>query len=539
MGTRRWSLDRPELVPPRLKEYLGPRADYVDFLVAYVKELAVGDPLLEGRTTRMGAPSYDRQMLLAVWLYGLRLGVTSTRKLEEACRYRTDFMYLTGREQPDHSTLWLFFKEYGPRFRDVLKRLIAVLRKVSLVRGDAVLIDGTTIASKGSRHKIRGVSELEASLAKLDRELGSALEKAGEGEEEEALVAPEAGSQEALREQIRAALAEEREREELDIKKVCLTDPESAILRFKDYGSGPGYNVQMATDADEGIVLSVEATTDKTDYHQLARQTTQAAEILGENPRAVVGDAGYHVADELAEVEKMGIKVFCPQKANASNQSSDPFSAQYFVYDEARAILICPAGKELKHAGIKEKKTGRTRVTLINIFKAGSQCLECPNFGICTKCKKGRQVKRQLNNDASMRTQERNQTEEGQGVIRKRRRIEHRFSHLKNRMNIRRVWMTGRAKVTQFLTLAAIAMNLDIAFAKSRLTQKGRKQSAPLRELQEPLCGAPESTTKGVRAVQRALFVLLVQWAAILAPLRSRRTTQRYTGSLEYRLAST
>lgn len=464
MGTRRWGLDNPELVPSRLKDYLKAKAPFIDFLVAFVCELAVGDPRLETRMTRMGAPSYDRRMLLAVWLYGLRLGITSSRKLEEACLYRMDFMYLTGREQPDHSTLWGFFNEYGPELKGVLKRMIGILRSLSLVQGNSVLIDGTTMSSKGSRHKIRRVKDLEKTLKELESQVGSALERASEGEAEEELEAPESDSREALREQIRAALAADSKRDELPAERVCTSDPESIVLRYKDYGSGPGYNVQVGADAETGMILSVEATTDKSDTHQLVRQTRNAAEMLGAQPRVVVADAGYHVADELAEAEALGVEVFCPEKKKANDEPDNPFSAQHFVYDETRKTLICPAGKELKLQMVKSEPAGRNRTTSFELFRAGVQCRKCPHFGQCTKSPSGRQVKRVLNQGASKRTIERNGTERGQIELGRRRRIEHRFAEIKQQMGIRRVLASGIQKTTHFLTLVAMASNLGRAF---------------------------------------------------------------------------
>ena len=48
-------------------------------------------------------------MLFKVMVYGYQCGIYSSRKLEEACRYRVDFMWLLEENSaPDHTTLARF-----------------------------------------------------------------------------------------------------------------------------------------------------------------------------------------------------------------------------------------------------------------------------------------------------------------------------------------------------------------------------------------------------------------------------------------------
>lgn len=51
----------------------------------------------------------DPRVLFKVMAYGYQCGIYSSRKLEEACRYRVDFMWLLEEEPvPDHTTLARF-----------------------------------------------------------------------------------------------------------------------------------------------------------------------------------------------------------------------------------------------------------------------------------------------------------------------------------------------------------------------------------------------------------------------------------------------
>ena len=63
----------------------------------------------------------DPRVLFKVLVYGYQSGIYSSRKLEEACQYRIDFMWLLGeRKAPDHTT---FARFRSGRCKDALEDL--------------------------------------------------------------------------------------------------------------------------------------------------------------------------------------------------------------------------------------------------------------------------------------------------------------------------------------------------------------------------------------------------------------------------------
>ena len=87
-------------------------------------------------------------------MYGYLCGIYSSRKLEEACRYRVDFMWLLGDEKaPDHSTLARF---RTGRCREALEGLFYQLVKRLEAMGETdhrtVFVDGTKLESRAGRY---------------------------------------------------------------------------------------------------------------------------------------------------------------------------------------------------------------------------------------------------------------------------------------------------------------------------------------------------------------------------------------------------
>ena len=85
----------PENAPVRLTSAQLEELDYEKLYRAYSPR---------GRKSKV-----DPRVMFKVMVYGYQCGIYSSRKLEEACRYRIDFMWLLGDEQvPDHATFARF-----------------------------------------------------------------------------------------------------------------------------------------------------------------------------------------------------------------------------------------------------------------------------------------------------------------------------------------------------------------------------------------------------------------------------------------------
>ncbi len=82
----------PENAPVRLTRAQLEELDYRKLYEAYSSK---------GRKSKV-----DPSVLFQVIAYAYQCGIYTSRKIEEACRYRVDFLWLLdGKEAPDHATL--------------------------------------------------------------------------------------------------------------------------------------------------------------------------------------------------------------------------------------------------------------------------------------------------------------------------------------------------------------------------------------------------------------------------------------------------
>ena len=86
----------------------------------------------------------DPRVLFKVMAYGYQCGIYSSRKLEEACRYRVDFMWLLEEEPvPDHTTLARFRTgRCTEAVEDLFYQYVAHLEQQGETDHETVFVDG-------------------------------------------------------------------------------------------------------------------------------------------------------------------------------------------------------------------------------------------------------------------------------------------------------------------------------------------------------------------------------------------------------------
>ena len=113
------------LFPPCLEDWI-PADHPARFLREFVESLDLKSLGFQEGESEEGRPHYGVDLLLKVWLYGYFVKLRSSRQLEWGCRENVALIWLTGRHEPDHNTLWRFWRDHKKALRKVFGQAVEV-----------------------------------------------------------------------------------------------------------------------------------------------------------------------------------------------------------------------------------------------------------------------------------------------------------------------------------------------------------------------------------------------------------------------------
>ena len=126
-----------------------------------------------------------------------------------------------------------------------------------------------------------------------------------------------------------------------------------ASLTPRPMGVGNGrkphsYNLQTVVDAETGLIVHHEITTEPTDNRLLYPMAKATKTILGVESLMVVADAGYSNGAAAAACEADGITPCAPTNRAVNNQGDGTmFDRSAFVYQQETDTYVCPANRSL------------------------------------------------------------------------------------------------------------------------------------------------------------------------------------------------
>src|SRR6202451_2945054 len=313
------------------------------------------------RSDGRGLSAYHPVLMARLLLYGYCIGVTSSRKIEQAIYDSVAFRYLAADQHPDHDTLAFFRQEHVEALADLFVQALRLCQRAGLVKLGNVAIDGTKIrANASARHSLR-YQQLKEEEQRWQKVVTEMLERAARVDEEEdqrygkgrkaSAVPPELAPPQARLQRLRQAQqeweqearqeAEEAERAHasqvrppgrpsqegapapLDqVRRWALrqrwqrakqratepqrhynfTDPASRMM----WDNGvrrpvQGYNAQLGVDAETQVILAAGVPQQVTDQRQLLPMVDQVRDATGSDPACVTADAGYWHTAQLVD----------------------------------------------------------------------------------------------------------------------------------------------------------------------------------------------------------------------------------------------
>ena len=447
------------------------------FVVHLVSQLDLS--ALYARYSSQGGDSYAPDMMLALWFYAYSNGITSTRKLEELCKYDTRYMYITGNQQPDHSTLSRFRKAHLDLLSHYFLEILLIAQAEGISDFSQIAIDGTKIQSKSSVRHSHREDDLDKKIEKIRSEIRSYMQRCDfveQGATDELdleTLRAEKARLERLEQELleRKAQLQERKKqlkpEHRSKHQINVKEPEARIMPSLMVS---GYNAQLGVDMTSHLIVAEDVVSDLNDQGQfLPLQQKVEASLGSDAQRTYTADSGYHKSADLKELEEGHVDAVIndPQPADRSIQAEPTPMAELleegkklkrrdFVYHEEEDYYECPAGKALYPV---EKKQGST------VYRSVG-CEGCPLFNLCVSNKKKvKQIHRSEREGYAERMARKLQTPRSQEILKKRSQtVEPVIGNLKQNLGFRRFSLSGLENVRGEFTLMCIGHNINILF---------------------------------------------------------------------------
>jgi transposase len=420
-----------------------------------------------------GRPVWDPRLLISLWIYAYKDGVSSAREIARLCEYHPAYQWLSGLEVVNYHTL----ADFRIRHKEALDRLfievLGVLSHEGLVTLQRVMHDGTKVKACASDKSFRRKATLEDHL-RLAREQ---VEQMGDPESEELSQRVAKARQRSLREKQQRLEEALKELEQLEAPRskglekgkvrVSSTDPQARIMLQAKGAYGPAYNVQISTDAQSKIIVGVGVTQAPTDAAELEPAVERIETNMGDGPEQMVVDAGFTNQATMEAMSESQVDLIgaLPQRSATmpvdrlkQRGVSSEFYPQAFEYDKSADCYRCPAGKAL-HYETQEQQAA----TLRRRYRAkASECRKCEfQAQCCPGTKRGRSLVRSEATPEMAAFQAKMETPEARAIYKQRAGVaEFPNAWIKDKMGLRQFRLRGLAKVTLESLWACLTYNI-------------------------------------------------------------------------------
>jgi len=418
-----------------------------------------------------GRPVWDPQLLISLWIYAYKDGVSSAREIARLCEYHPAYQWLTGLEVVNYHTLADFRIRHKEALDQLFIEVLGVLSHAGLITLERVMHDGTKVKACASDSSFHRKATLEEHL-RLAREQVEQMGDPGSEELSQRVAKAQQRvlreKQERLQEALKALeqMEASRSKEEKEKTRASSTDPEARIMLQAKGAYGPSYNVQISTDAKAKIIVGVGVTQAPTDAAELEPAVQRIEANLGEKPKQMVVDGGLtnQAAMEAMTEKQIDLigalperRAVAPDRLKQRGVSPD-FYPQAFEYDEGADCYRCPAGKVLPYE--TEERQG---ASVRRRYRAkSSECRGCAfQAQCCPGTKRGRSVVRSEATPEMVAFQAKMETPEARAIYKQRAGVaEFPNAWIKDKMGLRQFRLRGLVKVTLEAMWACLTYNI-------------------------------------------------------------------------------
>ena len=320
---------------------------------------------------RGGRPSVDPVVFFKLQLVMFFEDIRSERQLMRVVADRLSLRWYVGYDLfeplPDHSSLTRIRERYGLEvFRSFFDRIVELCVEASLVWGEELFVDSTTVRANAAKGSLVPRFAVEKHLDGLFEE--ETAEAANEAEEVADAILPTA-SDPKLREDNAAVWdfvssagrhGEPSRNPSPRIKwsdhLVSRTDPDARLSGYLKTTARMIYKAHYVVDGGKArIILSALVTrADLQDNQPMLDLLWHTNFRWKLRPHHITGDSVYGTLPNVKAVEQAGIHAYMP--IIDYTRGKRLFRKDQFVYDPERDIYRCPAGEILKKDGKRFKQ---------------------------------------------------------------------------------------------------------------------------------------------------------------------------------------
>lgn len=386
-----------------------------------------------------GRPSIDPVLMIRMLIVGYVFAIRSERALCREVQVNLAYRWFCGLSiedsLPDHSA---FSRARNERFRgsdifrQVFERVVAACIQAGLVGGEGFAVDASLI--QADANKCRSIPGGEWSKD-IDPETASRAVK----EYLATLDDPAYGAA-----------------SEVTPKFISPSDPAAQWTGALRNAAFFAYADNYLIDVKFGIIMDVEASRAirQAEVGASQKMIERTEERFGIKPSWLAADTAYGAAPNLGWlVNEKDIAPHIPV-IDKSKREDGTFSREDFVYDKAREIYTCPAGKTLTTTGRVNADNGRRYLASV------PTCRACPLKPVCCPNMDARRIVRDVEEEARDVARAIAKTAAFEQTRRDRKKVEMLFAHLKRILRLGRLRLRGPSGAQFEFTLAAIAQNL-------------------------------------------------------------------------------
>ncbi len=321
-------------------------------------------------------PPVILKLMLLLILYNVR----SERELMVTVPMRLDWLWFLGYdlddEIPNHSVLSKARTRWGIHaFKHFFERIVLQCVEAGLVDGRKLFMDSSIVQADASNNSVVKNDSLNRYLNQSYQILESRLEKPpSASDKDDNSPGPKSGA--------------------ANKKHISTTDPDASVSRRGKGKSKLEYQIHRGVDPKSEVITATEVTPAEVhEAHRMQSLIDSHENNTGTKVEAAVADSKYGTLDNYISCQDRGIKAHMTsleQSQQGTGRQKGIFGRKAFIYDYAKDIFICPAGKILKKRKYKKKRKHYEYAASKKV------CSSCRLKQKCTRSKSGRTLKRHV-----------------------------------------------------------------------------------------------------------------------------------------------